>query len=55
MVEPIVTDDEDVYFIDQVMSGVCSEDISDTLERYLNLPESNNPEYNLLNYSYIYE
>ena len=45
--------DED-YFLDE-FSGVLDEDIRDSLGCYLNLPESDNPEQNPLNYPYICE
>jgi len=39
-----VSDNEDEYFIDQVQVGVCDQDMTTTLECYINLPESCNPE-----------
>ena len=57
LVEPaVVSDDEDdLFFIDQIRSGVYDKDISDSMECYLNLPESENPEQNPLSYAYIRE
>ena len=59
LVEPVTdteeTDDKDAFFLDQHFSGIFDKDIQDSLECYLNLPESENPEQNPLNYHYIHE
>ena len=51
------TDNEDdqVYFVDQYYSGVHDKEIFDMFECYLNLPETEKPEQNPLNYDYIRE
>ena len=58
MVEPAVDSDdeeEDQFFIDQMQSGVWDDAIADSLECYLNLPDSENPEQNPLSFAYIRE
>ncbi|KAL7536896.1 hypothetical protein ACHAXR_007480 [Thalassiosira sp. AJA248-18] len=43
------------YFLDHEHSGVFDDEIKEVLGCYLNLPESDNPEQNPLNYAYIRE
>ena len=53
---PEFDDEEDnAYFFDQYYSGVHDEDIYDTLECYLNLPDMEHPEQNPLNFGHIRE
>ena len=58
LVEPIPEDeidDEETFFIDQEYSGVLDEEIQNTLDGYLNLLDSENPEQNPLSFAYIRE
>ena len=59
LVEPAVVsydkDEDEAFFVDQLQSGVLDEDIMNSLERYLNLPDSENPEQNPLSFAYIRE
>eukprot|EP00957_Ditylum_brightwellii_P053436 4049482-Ditylum_brightwellii.AAC.1 len=52
LVKPACVDDEgnddDTFFFEQAYSGVYDEDIQASLERYLNLPDNENPEQNPL-------
>ena len=53
---PEYNEEEDyLYFVDQLYSGVHDKDIFNALECYLNLPEMEHPEQNPLNYEYIRE
>ena len=45
--------DLDLFYIDQVYSGVIYDDIYNILECYLMLPEMNSPEKNPLNFYHI--
>ena len=47
--------DDNAYFIDQYYSGIHDEEIFDMFDCYLNLPETESPEQNPLNYEYIQE
>ena len=59
LVEPVTdteeSDNNDTFFLYQHFSGIFDKDIQESLECYLNLPESENPEQNPLNYHYIRE
>ncbi len=58
IIEPaVVSDDEDDdgCFLDQEFSVLYDDDIWDCIECYLNLPESNWPDQNPLNYAHIHE
>ncbi|KAL7548020.1 hypothetical protein ACHAWF_011299 [Thalassiosira exigua] len=59
LVKPAVaSDDEDkdeAIFLDQLRSGVIDNNIRNSFECYLNLPESETPEQNPLSYAYICE
>jgi len=60
LVEPAVVsdaeDDEfDSFFVDLDRSGFCDADLKEILDTYLNLPESDVPEENPLNYEHIAE
>ena len=46
-------EDDQVHFVNQYYSGVHDKEIFDMLECYLNLPETENLDQNLLNYEYI--
>ena len=52
----VVSDDEDeLYLLDQEYTGLDDNEIWETLECYLNLPEIPHPECNPLNYAHIRE
>ena len=51
----IENENDHVHFVDQYYSGVHDKEIFDMLECYLNLPETENPDQNPLNYEYIRE
>ena len=57
LIEPAeVTEDEvkeDEFFVDLIRSSVWDKDVNDSLECYLNLPDSDNPKQNPLSYAYI--
>ena len=58
MVEPTsVTEIDEVKgsFLDHHYSGISDNKITDMFECYLNIPEQDSPEENLLNYEYIKE
>ena len=58
LVEPITDDEEDneLAFLQELEhSGILDNEIQDSLECYLNLPESDSPEQNPLSYAYIRE
>ena len=58
LVEPITDDEEDneLAFLQEIEhSGILDNEIQDSLECYLNLPESDSPEQNPLSYAYIRE
>ena len=58
MVDPTsVTEIDEVegYFLDQHYSGISDDDITDMFECYLNIPEQDSPEENLLNYGHMRE
>ena len=58
LVEPVSgeeEDDADAHFVEEDYLGVFDEDIRDSFECYLNLPESENPEQNPLSYDHIRE
>lgn len=58
LIEPAVVsdnEDDDGYFLDQEFSGLYDNDIWDCIECYLNLPESDRPDQNPLNYAHIHE
>eukprot|EP00957_Ditylum_brightwellii_P196241 14952343-Ditylum_brightwellii.AAC.1 len=48
-------DDNDAFFFEQACSGVYDEDNQSSLECYLNLPDTENPEQNPLNFHHIIE
>ena len=56
LVDQITAEEEDAdeeFFLNQEYSGVLDEDIHDSLECYLNLLDSENPEQNTLSFAYI--
>ena len=58
LVDPITDDEEDneLAFLQELdYSGILDNDIQDSFECYLNLPESENPEQNPLSYAFIRE
>ena len=57
LIEPaeVTDDEEDKFFIDLIKAGVWDKDASDSLECYLNLLDSENPEQNPLSCAYICE
>jgi hypothetical protein len=55
LIDPaVVSDDKDeLYFLEQEYAGLNDDEIWQTLECYLNLPEMPHPDHNLLNYADI--
>ena len=49
------SEEEDVFMIDQVHSGLNDKEIWDAFECYLTLPDDDHPEKNPLNYDHIHE
>ena len=50
-----VSEEEDAFMIDPVNSGLNNKEILDAFECYLNLPDDNNLEKNMLTYNHICE
>jgi hypothetical protein len=48
-------DDDELYFLDQEYTGFDDDDLQETFECYLNLPEIPHPDRNPLNYAHIRE
>jgi hypothetical protein len=44
-----------VYFLDQEYSGLYNENVWESIECYLNLPDTPHPDENQLNYAHIHE
>ena len=57
LIDPaVLSDDEDeLYFLEQEYAGLNDDEIWQTLECYLNLPEMPHPDRNPLNYAHIHE
>jgi len=57
LVDPsgVSDDDYDFYFLDQAYTGFEDNDLCETFECYLNLPEIPHSVFNLLNYAHICE
>jgi hypothetical protein len=58
LIDPVVVsdnEDDNGYFLDQEFSGLYDNIIWDCIECYLNLPESDRPDQNPLNYAHIRE
>ena len=51
----MVSDDNELYFLDQEYIGFSDNELTEMLECYLNLPEIPHPEHNPLNYVHIRE
>jgi hypothetical protein len=51
----VVSDDDELYFLDQEYAGLNDDELKEMLECYLNLLEIPHPERNPLNYAHIRE
>ncbi len=58
LIEPAevsIEEEDKTYFLDQKYSGLCDEDAWESIECYLNLPDTPHPDENPLNYAHIRE
>jgi len=51
----VLYDKDEMYFLDQEYSGLNDDEIIETFQCYLNLPEIPHPDHILLNYAHIHE
>jgi hypothetical protein len=53
--EVSIEEEDEAYFLDRENSGLYNEDIWECIECYLNLPDTQHPDENPLNYAHILE